>query len=749
MLNTRNFLELLRDNGFTFFTGVPDSLLKELCSCIMDLYPASDNVITANEGAAVALAGGYHLATGNCAVVYMQNSGTGNAVNPLLSLCDPDVYAIPMLLIIGWRGEPGVHDEPQHVKQGRVQQKIMEAMELPYEILSDDPSCAAEQVERLSEIMLEKSKPVALLVRKNTFAKYEGEGTPSPDLEMSREKALEIILDKVTEEDKIVSTTGKTSREIYEIREARSMGHKNDFLTVGSMGHTGMIALGLARSLEKISERNIYCIDGDGAALMHMGSMAIIANQAPENLIHLVLNNGAHDSVGGQPTIGFDISFANIAHAMGYEYTKTVDSEDELSKTLDELKSKKGPILLEVLVRKGSRSDLGRPKTTPVKNKQLLMDNLYGNQRLFAGNSSLVRLYDFLSDSNAKKIMVFHGRESYKNSGINKIIEKNESAAEILFVENIPKNPEFDFVKTIAQKYNTFKPDTIIAVGGGSVLDTAKSTLVLAGGSSEQDILSNNFLLPDSIPLFIAVPTTAGSGSEATHFAVIYKDGKKYSLANKSIRPDTVVLSAKAGVSCPESVTLSSGIDAVCQSIESFWNKNANEISRSYCLRALSLILPSIVLSIEKPKDIKTRENMLKGAHLAGQAINITKTTAGHALSYSLTTRYGIPHGLAVMLVMEQLLPLMEKKYLWNSEELDQLMSRYSWGGNLIEGFSAICDFIKKHVEIELKEKDISSAIENLSTSVNLERLSNHPVILEIEDIKRIYKNILENTSKF
>lgn len=372
MLDPREFTKQLQSEGYTFFTGVPDSLLKELCACITDTVSPEQHIIAANEGAAVGLAAGHHLGTGEAAVVYMQNSGTGNAINPLLSLADPGVYSIPMLLIIGWRGEPGVKDEPQHIKQGAVQKELLTSLGYSFEILATEQQEAEEQLKRLTAEMRRQQTPVILLVRKNSFEKYTGSSDGDSPYQMSREEALGLLLAELPEESRIVSTTGKTSREIYELRVTAGEGHGKDFLTVGSMGHAVMIALGLAKG----QKRPVVCVDGDGAAIMHMGSMAVAAREAPESFVHILINNGAHESVGGQPTIGFDISFATLAKEMGYRTVVTVADPGELQAALSQLRQADGPTFIEVRVRKGARADLGRPKTTPQENKTAFMEAL-------------------------------------------------------------------------------------------------------------------------------------------------------------------------------------------------------------------------------------------------------------------------------------------------------------------------------------------------------------------------------------
>ncbi len=373
MLEPRFFIDALAAEGIDFFTGVPDSLLKAICAYITANLPASNHVIAANEGGAMGLAAGYHLATGRIPVVYMQNSGEGNAVNPLMSLTDKDVYNIPVLLLIGWRGEPGVHDEPQHVKQGKVTIPLLDAMGIPHEILSLDEAEAAAQVARARAAMVASGEAYALVVRKGTFAAGEGklkdEG-PGSRLELVRERAIEMVAGAMEPSAVAVSTTGMISRELFEIRERAGQGHARDFLTVGSMGHASQIALGIA--MQK-PERRVYCLDGDGASIMHMGNMAIAASRRPRNLVHVVFNNGAHDSVGGQPTVGLDIDLPKVAEAVGYASVLSVKDAAALGDALASLRQAEGSVFLEVKVRKGARKDLGRPTTTPIQNKEALM----------------------------------------------------------------------------------------------------------------------------------------------------------------------------------------------------------------------------------------------------------------------------------------------------------------------------------------------------------------------------------------
>ena len=372
MIRPEFFIEALREKGIDCFAGVPDSLLKNICAYITDHFDAQHNIIAANEGAAVGLAAGHYLATGQPACVYMQNSGEGNIINPLASLTDQEVYNIPVLLLIGWRGRPGVHDEPQHVKQGKVTTGLLNVMGVNYEVLSKEEDKAAKQIDKAAKALANK-EVFALVIEKDTFEDYKLQNVEVNDLTMTREEAIQTVAAALGEKDCIVSTTGMISRELFEYRAAMNQGHERDFLTVGSMGHASQIALGIAMAKK---DRKVWCFDGDGAAIMHMGSMAIVANKAPKNYVHVVFNNGAHDSVGGQPTVGLKIDLPAVAKAVGYKNAFSVETKEYLTELLGKVKNQEGPVLLEIKVKKGNRKDLGRPTTTPIQNKEALMSFL-------------------------------------------------------------------------------------------------------------------------------------------------------------------------------------------------------------------------------------------------------------------------------------------------------------------------------------------------------------------------------------
>jgi phosphonopyruvate decarboxylase len=373
MISPAFFFQELVTNGVDNFSGVPDSLLKNFCAYVADNSDDGNHIITANEGSAIGLAAGQYAASGNPSLVYMQNSGFGNALNPLLSLADTLVYGVPMLVMVGWRGEPGVKDEPQHIKQGAVMESLLLACEIPYYILDSNEQNVSEFIAKVTKHAKTSNCPVVILVRKNTFSSYTLKLSACEVTEISRESAIEEIVNVSTDTDVFVSTTGMPSRELFEIRERRGENHNKDFLTVGSMGHASMIALGISQT---ITSGHIFCIDGDGASLMHMGNMTTIGQSDSNNLIHIVLNNGAHDSVGGQPTCANDISLPGVATSSGYRSVTSINRLELIGSTVEKLKDSLGPHFLEIKIKTGARSNLGRPTSSPRENLGHLMQYL-------------------------------------------------------------------------------------------------------------------------------------------------------------------------------------------------------------------------------------------------------------------------------------------------------------------------------------------------------------------------------------
>ena len=370
MIAPDNFFNFLIKNQIDFFTGVPDSLLKDICAYISDHNTNSKHIIAANEGNAIALATGHYLSSKKLSLVYMQNSGLGNAINPLTSLTNSEVYSIPIILMIGWRGAPNIKDEPQHLLPGQITPKILDLLNIDYKIL--DHTKWQSQLEDLIDIATSKSSPVAILVEKNTFAPYTSKPNLS-SLNLSREQSLSNIIANLQGDEIIVSTTGKLSRELYEIREQKHMSHKFDFMTIGAMGHALSIASGIALNQP---HKKVICFDGDGSSLMHMGSMGITASLNHNNLTHILFNNQTHQSVGGQQTIAGEIDYENISKGLGYKNYFKVQTIDELIKVINNIPLFENLTLIEIKINNNSRNNLGRPTTTPIENKEKFMEFL-------------------------------------------------------------------------------------------------------------------------------------------------------------------------------------------------------------------------------------------------------------------------------------------------------------------------------------------------------------------------------------
>jgi phosphonopyruvate decarboxylase len=392
-MEARDFLDVLTDLGAAFYTGVPDSLLSPLGDCLMERHGVGEkHIVAANEGAAVALAAGHYLATSRPAVVYMQNSGLGNAINPICSLLHETVYAIPAIFVIGWRGEPGTRDEPQHGFQGRVTLPLLDCLEIPYQVLG---ATGAVDIEPFRQ-HLQAGQAVAFVIRKGALTHSNSMAYSTPAA-LSREETLEIILSQRNNEV-YVCTTGKLSREVFELRERASVGHEHDFLTVGSMGHSLMIAHGIA--IARPAKR-VWCLDGDGAALMHMGSLAVVGVHHPPNLVHVEINNGTHESVGGLPAVSKHLKLSELARAVGYQNVYHAANREELVDIMDSIgdglvditdnidgglvditKSRRaGPVFIEVACNLNSRADLGRPTIAPLENRRSFMSLLAGEDK--------------------------------------------------------------------------------------------------------------------------------------------------------------------------------------------------------------------------------------------------------------------------------------------------------------------------------------------------------------------------------
>ena len=374
-MKAEEFVRVLQSE---FYTGVPDSLLQPLCNYLMKHYGVDKkhHVIGANEGNCVAMAAGYHLATGKYPVVYMQNSGEGNAVNPIASLLNEKVYAIPAIFVIGWRGEPGKKDEPQHIFQGEITRSLLSLLSIDSYVVGKETTVTELARVRASfEEQLYKGQSVAFVIQKGALTNEE-EMVYSNAYHMTREAVVRAV-SEVAKEDPIISTTGKASRELFEAREARGEGHQYDFLTVGSMGHASSIACAIAAQKP---ETKIWCVDGDGALIMHMGAMAVVGRLQPDNLVHILINNEAHETVGGLPTAADAVSLSKIAKACGYQVIPKVEEETELLEALKKCRDSRKLTFLEVDCALGARADLGRPTTSARENKEQFMQ--YLKQRL-------------------------------------------------------------------------------------------------------------------------------------------------------------------------------------------------------------------------------------------------------------------------------------------------------------------------------------------------------------------------------
>ena len=380
MISPKDFISKLNEYGIDFFTGVPDSLLKDFCAYIQENVNHERHIISANEGTAVAIASGYQIGSGKIPLIYLQNSGFGNTINPLISLADSKVYSIPLLLLMGWRGEPGTKDEPQHIKQGEVTIPLLKTLNIPFFILDKDKKNIVQSIQSAVKTIKEIRSPVVLLAKKGVFSTFENPiKTIDPNLNnlMSREEVISLIISSFPSNSIFISSTGYISRELYELREINNQSHSSDFLTVGSMGHSSQIALGISLAKKEVP---VICLDGDGAMIMHMGGLVTCGTNGQNNFFHILLNNSVHDSVGGQPTSGFKIAPTQISNGCKYKYNYgPCDNESDIKKAISNLNHYGGPAFLEIRIKPGARKNLGRPKESPIDNKNIFIK--YLNER--------------------------------------------------------------------------------------------------------------------------------------------------------------------------------------------------------------------------------------------------------------------------------------------------------------------------------------------------------------------------------
>ncbi len=377
MISCKLFYNILKKVNFNFFTGIPDSTFKNWISFLVD-HNGKDlqNIIASNECEAIALCAGYHLATNKIGIVYMQNSGLGKAINPLTSLCDKDVYSIPILLFLGWRGEPGKNDAQQHKKMGRIMLPLLDTLEIPYSILEPNVKQIEKTLKNALNYLEKNNSPYAIVLRKNFFDNYELKRNIVNNYELTREEALNLIMKNIKDDDIVISTTGFTSRELFEYREANKKDHYKSFYNIGSMGCASSIGLSIAIQRP---ERKIFVFDGDGAAIMQLGVFTTVGNYSPSNFIHIIFDNHAHESTGGQPTNSHSINFLQTAIACNYKSGIIVKSREELINALNGVKKQKGPFILVIKIKKRHRTDLGRLNKTLIEYKEEFKKNFINN----------------------------------------------------------------------------------------------------------------------------------------------------------------------------------------------------------------------------------------------------------------------------------------------------------------------------------------------------------------------------------
>tara|TARA_B100000767_G_scaffold264583_1_gene279642 strand:- start:1612 stop:2724 length:1113 start_codon:yes stop_codon:yes gene_type:complete len=368
MIDINNFIKHLKKNDLDFCCGVPDSLLKDLCFAFENKYK-KNHLVAANEGSAVGLGIGYHLSTKKIPLIYLQNSGLGNAINPLISLSGSNVYKIPLFLIIGWRGEKHKTfvDEPQHIAQGKVTEDFLKKLGIIYKIV-DANTDYKKQINILKNFANKNQRVVALLIKKNTFKNNVKKSNQISKV-YEREKYLNLLIDILPKNSIIVSTTGILSRELNEIINT-SKKKINFFMCVGGMGHAISVASGLALKLKK----KVFCFDGDGAATMHLGSLS--SSSKIKNIIHILFNNHSHESVGGQDNAAKHVKFFRIAKEFGYKNSYLCKNGKELNKIINKSIKSKYNSFIEIILNKGHRKNISRPSRNMILLKNNFMNSI-------------------------------------------------------------------------------------------------------------------------------------------------------------------------------------------------------------------------------------------------------------------------------------------------------------------------------------------------------------------------------------
>lgn len=352
MICSKKFLKFLKKKNINFFTGVPDSVLKDFTENL----PKKRNYIMANEGLSVSLGIGYYLKTKKVPLIYFQNSGLGNAINPLVSVAHKNVYSIPMVLLIGWRGAPDIKDEPQHIQQGKSTISILKNIGIKSVILKKDLNLS--KLGTAIDLAKRRLEPIAILVKKNLFSKSSKKIFVKNSYSLQRSEVIKFILNQISYKNIIFSSTGYISRELNHHIKIKKDKKIRAFFNVGGMGHTSSLALGYSIN----SRDKIICLDGDGALMMHMGCMANIGTFSKKNFLHILFNNGTHESVGGQTTNSFNINFKKFSQSVNYKSYYSIKNKKDLKKKLPKLFKKDGPSLCEIFIQNKSIKNLGRPK---------------------------------------------------------------------------------------------------------------------------------------------------------------------------------------------------------------------------------------------------------------------------------------------------------------------------------------------------------------------------------------------------
>ena len=703
-----SFLNIIRSTGIDFFTGVPDSLLRPFITAIEEFILPEYHIPALNEGQAAAIAQGIFLQTGKPAVVYMQNSGLCNALNPLISMSASQVYGLPAVLIIGWRGKPGTEDEPQHRLQGAATEQLLKDADIPYMILSPEMEIDQYRIESLIFESSLQQRPSAFLIEKGTFS-GKAKCSTRNNYPLKRKDIIKLIAEKY--DKPVIATTGHTSRELFTVRGELGQPHNSDFLSVGGMGHLFSIATGLNAA----GCRDLLCLDGDGAFLMHSGSLSLLRNKRSGIIRHIVFDNEAHLSVGGFPTISKKVKICDIAAAAGYKFCKILAQPSEMH-LLDEFFKFNGDAFLQIKVNDMPVDSLPRPGRDITGFKYEFMNYITGSQQLFLGdikkNLSLI-----IDKEKIKRVLLvtrsMRNRLECALSGININLKQFSSYT---------PNPDMGSLSEAMETLESEQFDAVIAMGGGSAIDSAK--------------IIRSSLFPDSI--LIAVPTTCGSGAEATPFAVAYSDKVKISV--ETSEPDYVILDSTILAETPMSVLNAPIIDAVIQGIESLWAVSATAASRHSACRALGLLVPEIQHYVTGHSMNFTQLHL--GAYLAGRAIAESKTTACHALSYGLTAEYGLKHGEAVALLLPGIIKVAY-------ENRDDTLNRTLLLVFNIFGTSCLDEFLDQYNQM-CSALNLRSTIkepflpDNLLSKISIERLNNHPVTLDKQTILNIYQELFE-----